>query len=52
LSQLRLLVAVQVSVPPPRLVIFNVWLGGGSGRKTYIKKLRLVGLTPMVGAAV
>ena len=28
LSQLRLLVAVQVSVPPPWFVMFSVWLGG------------------------
>src|SRR5262249_17211219 len=50
LSQLRLLLAVQASVLPPLLVMFSSWLGGSSDRKTYKRKLRLVGLTLIPGA--
>jgi hypothetical protein len=51
LSQL-LLVAVQVSVPEPRLEIFSTWLGGRVFLVAYQMKERRVGLTPIVFTAV
>ncbi len=48
LSQGALSLAVQLSVPPPVLVMLSVWLAGLLPPAVAVK-LRLVGLTPMVG---
>ena len=43
-------VAPQLSAPPPVLVIDSVWLDGFDPPSVALK-LKLVGLTPMVGGA-
>lgn len=50
-NQAALSLAVQVSVPPPVLLIFSVWVAGLPLPRWTVKE-KLVGLVPMAGARV